>query len=549
MNTKYYLPINSICLAHYFGSACIMPSKYFTNKPKDIQDEFQNYLLLTSELGAKDIDCCIEIILLETELSDLIKVNDKFFLYSKPLPISRVKMIFFINENQKEQTITNIELSTAFIPKQIIKVVERFSDVTIDKLKFSSYPFAHDWTEQLDRYNRFLGAFALMRLSGEDYMNYSEHYFSTLSFFNTVIKEELVIAGKNVDQRFWDAFIGNGSFKNLYPILNKSISDNDLYEIAKSEDQIIEKNPITKIVDLTKINKTATYTAAVLNTYGVGNEARKKKVDGLILSNFKSEINPDKSEGVALCYGLNRGYSIFSNKYKLGEKEKIVKFQLNSQTDYYTIESLYQYIFNGIISKGFPYLDNWCPQKEMIRRKNTDYIVLDTLVIGKKRPRVSSPEYLENILQIFFQKKQENLFKDFINSLRTIIYNDVITEQNEDLEYDKERLVQLMNAQSIKIKEQENIIELLKQGDKTSKRFINNTKTKESIHSVQSLVDKKLIIKEYLSYDEKKTEDLRKEAKQKGINIPPKTSKGDLILLLMTSPRNVYFDSDNQLNK
>jgi len=72
-----------------------MPSKYFLNKPIDIQDYYKDYLLITTNLGAKDTDCCLELIFTSIELKDFIDLNDGFFLYPKPLPITRVKSVLF----------------------------------------------------------------------------------------------------------------------------------------------------------------------------------------------------------------------------------------------------------------------------------------------------------------------------------------------------------------------------------------------------------------------------------------------------------------------
>ena len=53
-------------------------------------------------------------------------------------------------------------------------------------------------------------------------------------------------------------------------------------------------------------------------------------------------------EGIALYYGYNRGYSVFSNSYGTSEDNKqVVKFLLDSQLDYYTIESVYQYVLTS----------------------------------------------------------------------------------------------------------------------------------------------------------------------------------------------------------
>lgn len=45
---------------------------------------------------------------------------------------------------------------------------------------------------------------------------------------------------------------------------------------CSEERQIINKDKITRIIDLNSLDKW-TYTVAVLNTYGVGNESKKKK--------------------------------------------------------------------------------------------------------------------------------------------------------------------------------------------------------------------------------------------------------------------------------
>lgn len=434
MDKKFYLPINSNCLAHYFGCCCIQPSRYFANKPVDIQNRFDGFLLISSVVVRVETGCCLELILTREESSELITLNQGFSLYPKPLPITRVKRVIFFDAIQMEQTIANITMSTAFVPSELVEVVDIPETASLEGVENPNQTKTTDWSSQLKRFDKFLGGFALMRLAGEEFMNYSEHYFSTLSLFNEAIKTDVIIAGRSIDKKYHDAFIGESSFKTLYPYLNKLIDENDLYQVAKLENQTILKNVTTRVIEISNLEK-ATYMVAVLLSYGVGDEARRKKIDGLILSNFKDEIKKDTSEAVALCYGLNRGYSVFSNKYKLHEKEKIVKFELKSQVDYYTIESIYQYVFNGWVAEGFPYLDSWCPKysKRGYTIKKTDYLVLDTLVKGKKKPKVSSPEYLANLLQSFFSKETEVYFRTFVDKLRLTIYNDTIEELEEDL--------------------------------------------------------------------------------------------------------------------
>jgi len=253
--------------------------------------------------------------------------------------------------------------------------------------------------------------------------------------------------------------------------LNKVVDEDDLNQIAKLEKQTIKKDKVTRLIDLNSLER-ATYMVAVLNTFGVGDEARKKKVDGLILSNFKDEIKPDTSEAVALCYGLNRGYSVFTNKYRLGENEKTVKFELKSQVDYYTIESIYQFVFNGYIADGFPYLDSWCPKvtKKDSPIKKTNYQVLDTLVIGKKKPKVTSSEYLANLLQRFFQKDAETLLKSFVDKIRITVYSDMVEELEEEV-YSKDEEIKRLKKENERIKHLETEIAKLKEAQQVYNKF------------------------------------------------------------------------------
>ncbi len=59
MEAKYYLPLRSECLAHYLGHASILPSRYLPKKPSDIQNKFEDYLLISSNIWTKETDCCL----------------------------------------------------------------------------------------------------------------------------------------------------------------------------------------------------------------------------------------------------------------------------------------------------------------------------------------------------------------------------------------------------------------------------------------------------------------------------------------------------------
>lgn len=524
-------------MAHYFGCACIKPSKYFSNKPEDLQDKLNDFLLITTCFGTQQTDCCLEIVFTPQETEELIDIENDFFLYEKPLPISRVKGIYFTDMTLKGQTITNINMSTAFVPESLVKEAKQFDSPTMDKIKKPQDIHINSYAEHLKHFDSYLGGFSLLRLAGEEYMNYSENYFSTLSFFSEIIKNQLKLANKTIDNRYWGVFVGNYGFQKIFPILNKTVDENDVITLAQEEQQVIQKDKITRIIDLSSLDKN-TYIAAVLNIYGVGNESKRKKIDELILSNFSNGIKAGKSEGIALCYGINRGYSAFSNKYSLGNTNKVVKFQLNSLLDYYTIESLYQYAFNKQEKNNdYRYLD-WCPRFEnTIKISDTNYQILDVVIIGKKKARVLSKEYWQNLLPTFFQSNKlfEKKLPDLFQELGEILYKDTKEEIENELRYQivsqQEEIKKLKSAQEALLQQtvteskpypqKEEVVSVLSEPSSTA--YIN-------INEIKNIVEKTL------KYKEKNQTTLKNEAKSKGIRLPQGIKQNEIITLLMTTP-------------
>jgi len=478
MENKYYLHINSVNLAHYFGCACIKPSKYFESRSEDFQSSFPDYLLLSNAKRSANSDCSIELVLTKEEVNNLIsaKSNDDFFFSAVPLPISRVSSVYFESEQLKDKISTLINLSTAFIPKSILKTFQNEKSVEVEKIDLPAIDKTPDYSEELKKYNSLLGGFAIMKLAREPYMNFSENYFSTLSYFNSVIEEELSKV-KKVASIYHDVFIGKDSFKSLKPFLEKVISEDDLNSIAKNESQKIKKDVITGLIDFNSLDR-ATYIIAVLYSFGVGDEGRKSKVDGLILNNFHKNVKTDKSEVIALCYGLNRGYSVFSNKYRNESNEQLVKFELNSKLDYYTIESIYQYAINSIKSNSFEYLGSIIPRAEFKAKKlsKNDYYILDKLVITE-RIKVGEPKWWSRFLNFFFQKNQEELFRPFLISafqkIKEDLEDEFITEiENKDSELQNLKNQNLDLTQKLKDAEKKEV--------KSQKGKANDTEVKSN---------------------------------------------------------------------
>lgn len=379
MYKTYYYPISSTSLASIFASACIFPAALYQNRNKDVQSRLSEVVLLTSNFGCQESDCCLEVILTQDEIKDyLLDLNNGFFIYEKPIPVSRIKKIYFENRNQVSRTITAIRMSTAFIPDSIVdRNDNKFSDTSA-----SIAELPNDFGTSIDvlvkkqmEFDRVLGSLALMKVAHTAECNVSPRYIDALSFFNTEIKEAKSKVGK-IDESYYKVF------ENPNNILKNVVSEQTIETQAEKENQHVVKNKITKIIDTDNLDGWA-YIYAILYTYGVENESKKKRVDQLILDNFQG-IKKGKEEKVAFSYGYNRGYSILGNVYQNDRISVAVKYKLESLLDYYTIESVFNYVIFNRVSGFYEYFD-WVKPIHNRKAKKGEYIIVDTLIHDKKK--------------------------------------------------------------------------------------------------------------------------------------------------------------------
>ena len=189
----YYYPISSTFLATIFSQACILPASLYRNKLQDVQNRFEDFILLTEGFGCSETDCCLEVVLTPDEENSLVNIHGGFFLYESALPISRIKKIFFKKAEQAHRTISNITLATAFIPNYLIDEGDNtFADVDLRGIEAPTdlVSLVDKVRKSYEKYNRILGAMALMRTAHEEGCNYSAHYMDLLSKFNTVVESQ-----------------------------------------------------------------------------------------------------------------------------------------------------------------------------------------------------------------------------------------------------------------------------------------------------------------------------------------------------------------------
>lgn len=439
MKNAYYLPIRALNLAHYFASALIKPVKYTQNRNVDIQDLYPLCLLLSKSIRIHNMDCSLEIILTSEESKQLQSLDNNYYLLNSCLPISRIKKVIFFEQETRLSVIKNIEINTAFIPRQLIEIATKPTFVSDSINRFKDIN-SRDLTDQIRQYDRILGALALMRIA----TNYSENYFCRLARYNKLVKNEV--------RNYKDLYL-NGYYDLLNRHIKEQINLDILKHVAKQEQQEIDINPITQIIDVSKL-KNATYVLAMIALYKV-NDADEGywNIDSLIINRFQ-DINNLQAEEFAFYYGLNKGYTAFVKRY--GEIN--FKFELSSQLDYYTIESVFQSEFNSNRFSGkFKFLDTWCPRQDITQSTNElGYYILDKFVIEEKQYEFGSDKYIDalhlkygintkiikritNDAQEYFDSCLISNIKIMTSNIGKILFDEIDKNRNGVLEADEVR--------------------------------------------------------------------------------------------------------------
>lgn len=529
MEKYYYYPISSTSLAAIFGQACILPASLYENRLPDIQNKFENFIFLTKNFGCLESDCCLQIILTLEEEKSLVDINGGFYLFESAIPITRIKKIYFKKRNQAYRTISNITLSTAFIPSDLIdekdNTFEKTSDIvhvpedivsSVDNIK-ASY----------DKYNRILGAMALMKTAHDEGCNFSAHYIDLLSKFNSYIesqKRKIAV----IDAKF------NRVFETHPAFLDKKVTFEILESEARECSQTISKDKLTKVIIPDNLDKNV-YVCYVLYDYGVGEESHRHRIDELILNNFTG-LKQGYEESCALYYGYNRGYASFNNQYRKEGKTENVKFQLNSLLDYYTIESIYRYCFNKEVSSKFDLFDSWVKTLPSKKAKKGEYLILDTLVCDKKKAIFLSEEWWKTICSSFLSKDRlsflgsnflpvfivDKILKPFV----TLVKNEISREYEEEIQ----KLKDTNEALKKKLSYMEN-------EDKKVTIKGNSVTPSLSVNNQTHMFNEEEFMKRCYDLDDMTMKELKAMAKEIGCSVKGKTKKIQLIFEIVRAEK------------
>ena len=534
----YYYPISSTSLASIFGRACILPASLYRNRLSDIQSKFENFILLTDHFGCMDSDCCLQLVLSSDEEKTLVDIKKGFYLYESALPVSRIKRIYFKNVAQSQRTISNINLSTAFIPNALVDSNNNtFDDVNTNGVEVPEniVPLLEIIEKSYDKFNRILGAMALMKTAHEDGCNYSAHYIDLLSKFNTYIASQKTMIS-DVDTKFHKVFDNHPTF--LDHVVDYATLENEALE----KKQFISKSKLTKAIDPSNLENSV-YLCYVLYDYGVGEEAHRHKIDELILNNFTS-LKQGYQESCALYYGYNRGYASFNNQYRKDNKTEDVKYRLNSLLDYYTIESIYRYTFYNIVSTEFDLFNSWVKTLTGRKAKRGEYQILDTIVCDRKKAILFSEEWWKNCLAFFLQKDKVNfLGYDFSSIIIETILKPFAYLVKEEISYEYEETIQTIkdtnDTEVLRLKKELNKCkEQLSLKDKeiavpeNAVTFSLQTNNQENTCFNEEEYTKKIIELYNL-----KSKELKELAKQYGCKVGRQSKTEDLIIYILRAEK------------
>jgi len=545
MNRNYYLPINHSNLGQYFSRGIILPSSYATSWIRDIQSKYDNSILLCSKIFTNESKCSLTISFSNDEFKNIKQISESFYIYHKPLPIARVKNINFSNSEQSRTTVYNIEQTDAFIPKELIKILEYKNNANISELNIENVESnTNNWAEVLNIYNQVLGGFSIMRIADFQNIEYPKNYFNCFAFINKHVRD---IVSKLEFEENYQSTINilekDKSEKRKLPSVYHKVDIEKVKIFAKKYDNI--ELPIKRgLIRINEIKEdNISYILSILATYGEDAGKTKKSSDfisALISNSFSSK----KKEQLCLVFGINQGYANFRNKYHIDGQIIKTKFELNSELDYIIIESIYQYVFNNITDNTtFSYINDWCP----INKQSTNlqdyetYEIFDKEIIYKKKVLIGSEEYLQKLFELFTKnsifksllevvnKKVSVVFEETIKQIYTKIKNDVellqkkkvdnykkeidkLTEEIKKLKYDNNQIsVEVEEALSI-YSDKRSVNEF-----KVDNNRDNNDILKAVIKDIQGISDLQTIARhigikseEYKKYKRANIEDLRK---------------------------------------
>ncbi len=427
-----FLQIHTGNVYTIFGSGIISPANYVTNRAfTDFQTIIAQGFILSNGIisSGEEPFLLIELNFTNEELNH-VAINECYGFYFKPIPISRIIRIYSGTDKSKNEIVsTAISNDGGIIPKRLVKGYYPKGLAKENFKKYDGIGNNQDFSDKLIQYDKILGTFAYIKNFSILTANRTnalaslpDHYFYAIQALNNNgllghLKNERAVAFYRQLFQPKDG-IESPLLKWLFNRINTqhNFTDEDiqqfgvlLFSEAKSKEfaqqskvileslskSIERKKAIAQILLLNDADKFYLYLFAFLRLYGnVNNESKSiSRID-------IPELSTSYSEYVFSVLGYFYGYKSLRNfDDRLNLKDKVfseyvgpsnrfpIKFELDTEFDYITIESVYSNVFNSgstQIHTSFIKADSL--ERQLVikpRDMPTDYTFSFNLVCGK----------------------------------------------------------------------------------------------------------------------------------------------------------------------
>lgn len=420
-----FIQLKSSNLAYYFNYGVIYPldleeSEIYKkeNRRTDIFTQYSEYIILSSAITNSfgEDDVLVEIIATNLNANSIEK--SKLLYTSEPIPISRIKNIYFKTLVAQNTFISSVKtFPDSFIQERLCLIIPLDFPIQREDLSKINLPPNLDlveWKIILRKFDKIMGMFSFMKNAGiffseEDnsYQEYTQNYFGALSIINSTIKAQSTkdlglykyilfpfeIEASNIQRvlfrQIMDCIYNDLSFDlNLgNEIIQKALAShlateeeekelNIILEYFKKMEQhqisykdllmvdVIRKNyPVLALFYLSKFsNKSRQHTdkQAVRNTFILHEAQFNKTITEYLLGilglyyGYKTMIKQDTN--------LNISDNTFAT---ICEESQSIKFKLDSTLDRITIESIFNFCkTNKTITEEYSFLNLHSSKKQ-----------------------------------------------------------------------------------------------------------------------------------------------------------------------------------------
>jgi len=413
-----FIQLKSSNLSYYFNYGVIYPlnleeSEIYKNenRKKDLFTQFSEHIILTPAIinSFEDDDILVEIITKNLQVKSI--VNSNLFYIGEPIPISRIKKIYFKTVVVQNTFISSVKtFPDSFIQEQLCLISPMSFPIQKEDLSKIELPRNLDlveWKIVLRKFDKIMGMFSFMKNAGvffsevdNSFQEYTPNYFCALSIINSTVKAQSTkdlglyryilfpfeIEASNVQRVLFRQIMDNIHNDLSFDLIlaNKIIQEALASRLATAEEEKelklildyfkkLEQHQIAYkdllMVDVIRKNYPV---LALLFLSKFSNKSRQHTDKQAVRNTFilhEAQFNKSETEYLLGVLGLYYGYKTMIKQdtnlkisddtfATISEQLQSIKFKLTSPLDRITIESIFNFCkTNKTITEDYPFLN------------------------------------------------------------------------------------------------------------------------------------------------------------------------------------------------